>query len=130
MVISMKTLEQDRTDCAVLDRNLDENLAVDGRLQSVTNRQEALMLRGILRNTLLEDLYCGYGRCSSIVVRAGSEIHSYPALSCPDRNGPTYGGMSIREGSVFAGRCLKVRHLGAPTPLENVAPRRDGRRTV
>lgn len=60
-MISMKTLEQDRTDCVVLDRNL----AVDGRLQPVTDRQEALMLRGILRNTLLEDLYCGYGRCSS-----------------------------------------------------------------
>ena len=61
MVISMKTLERDRTDYAVLDRNL----AVDIRLQPVTNRKEALMLRGILRNTLLEDLRCGYGRCSS-----------------------------------------------------------------
>lgn len=63
-MIRMKTLEQDRlvqTDLAVLDRNL----AVNCRLLPLTDRQEALMLRGILRNTLLEDLRCGYGRCSS-----------------------------------------------------------------
>lgn len=57
----MKILEQDRTDYAVLNGSL----AVDGRLQPVTDRQEVLMLRGILRNTLLEYLHCGYGRCSS-----------------------------------------------------------------